>query len=261
MVPHKACFFMNRLPLFAAVLAAWLSAPAWAGSFTVGVETTDYLPISSGESDGGYSGYARELLDLFAAKYGHTFSYKTLPVARANNEFSIKRSLDFRFPDTANWAVDLKKGVAVVYSKALVTVIEGLLVAPANKGKGVASIRKLGTIRGYTPTPYFDQIKAGTMTVTEVNTVDSAIHMADVGRVDGVYMSPIVGNYIMTEVMRKPGTLVYDSSLPKSSNDFSLSTIAHPEVIKQMDEFLVKEKDTVAKLKAKYKIVEYGAAR
>ena len=61
--------------------------------------------------------------------------------------------------------------------------------------------------------------------------------------------------------MRKPGTLVYDGSLPKSSNDFSLSTIAHPEVIKQMDEFLVKERDTVAKLKAKYKIVEYGAAR
>ena len=35
-----------------------------------------------------------------------------------------------------------------------------------------------------------------------------------------------------------------------------MSTIAHPDVIKQLDEFLVKDKDLVAQLKAKYKIVE-----
>jgi hypothetical protein len=35
-----------------------------------------------------------------------------------------------------------------------------------------------------------------------------------------------------------------------------MSTLSHPEVIKQLDEFLAKEKDTVAKIKAKYKIVE-----
>ena len=56
--------------------------------------------------------------------------------------------------------------------------------------------------------------------------------------------------------MKKPGVLVLDDALPKSVNDFSLSSIGHPEVVKQMDEFLVKEKDLVLKLKAKHKIVE-----
>ena len=47
-----------------------------------------------------------------------------------------------------------------------------------------------------------------------------------------------------------------DEALPKSTNDFSLSTISHPEIVKQMDEFLLKEKETVVKLKVKHKIVE-----
>lgn len=37
-------------------------------------------------------------------------------------------------------------------------------------------------------------------------------------------------------------SLVLDEAIPKSTNDFSLSSISHPKVVKQMDEFLVKEK-------------------
>lgn len=242
---------------FAAVLLSTLvSACAWAGSFTVGVEATEYLPVSKGDAGGAYAGYARDLLDAFAAKYGHTFTYKPLPVARLYDEFAVKKNLDFKFPDNAYWGGDSKKGVTVVYSNGLVRVTEGLMVLPSNKGKALAAIGKIGTIRGFTPYPYVAQITAGKIAVTEVNTAEAAISMTDAGRVDGVYMAQMVGNYLMTEVMKKPGMLVYDNKLPNSSNDFSLSTIAHPEVIKQMDEFLLKDKDTVAKLKAKYKIVE-----
>ena len=77
------------------------------------------------------------------------------------------------------------------------------------------------TLLGFTPFPYLDQIK--------------------VGRSEG---------------MKKPRVLVLDGALPKSSNDFSFSSISHPEIVKQMDEFLLKEKDTVVKLKVKHKIVE-----
>ena len=69
-------------------------------------------------------------------------------------------------------------------------------------------------------------------------------------------MGVMAANYVMNEVLRRPGVLVYDDSLPNSKSEFSMSTIAHPEVIKQLDEFLVKEKSFVDKLKAKYKIVE-----
>lgn len=246
---------MKSQYIFGAVLSAFVMHTANAANFTIGVEGTDYMPISKGDA-GGYSGYARELLDAFAAKAGHTFVYKPMPVARLIDEFATQKALDFKFPDNAYWAGDAKKGLNVVYSKGLVSVTEGLMVLPANKGKGAASVTKIATLRGFTPFPYLDSIKAKKIAVTEVNAADAAISMGEAGRVDGVYLGVIAANYILTEVVKKPGALVYDASLPNSTNDFSMSTLAHPEVIRQLDEFLVKEKDTVSRIKAKYKIVE-----
>jgi ABC-type amino acid transport substrate-binding protein len=238
----------------ASLLACLLASTAWAGNFSVGVEATDYLPISKGDG-GNYSGYAREVLDAFATKYGHTFTYKPMPVARLWDEFLVQKSVDLKFPDNGYWNSDAKKGATVAYSKGLVAVTEGLMVTPANKGKQ-SSVAKIATLRGFTPFQYMDQIKSKAITMTEVNTADAAINMGEAGRVDGVYLGVIAANYIMAEVMKKPGALVFDEKLPHGTNDFSLSSIKNPEVVKQMDEFLVKEKDTVAKLKAKYKIVE-----
>lgn len=244
---------MKRLSLLTVLLTGICSTSAWPGSFTVGVEATDYLPISKGDA-GGYSGYARELLDAFASKSGHTFTYKPMPVARLYDEFAVQKTLDFKFPDNAYWASDAKKGVTIIYSKGLVAVTEGLMVLPANRGKG--AVAKIVTIRGFTPFPYLDQISAKKITVSEANTPDAALNMVEAGRVDGAYMGQMAANYILSEVLKKPGALVFDDKLPNSKNDFSLSTIAHPDVIMQMNEFLIREQGTVAKLKAKYKIIE-----
>lgn len=246
---------MKPQSIFAVLVAGMVSTSAWSGSFTVGVEATEYMPIYKGDA-GAYTGYARELLDAFGASAGHTFTYRPTPIARLYDEFLVKKSVDFKFPDNVFWATDAKKGMKIVYSSGLVSVTEGLLVQPANKGKGLGSIGKIATIRGFTPYPYLDQIKAKKILVSEVDSPEAALNMANAGRVNGVYMGAIPANYILTEVMKKPGALVFDETLPVSRNDFTLSSLTHPEVIKQMDEFLVKEKDRVAKLKAKYKIAE-----
>ena len=80
--------------------------------------------------------------------------------------------------------------------------------------------------------------------------------MGDAGRADGVFMGQVVANYLMNEVMKKPGILVFDDKLPSEKSDYHLATIKHADVIKQFDEFLSKEKDTITKLKSKYKVVE-----
>jgi ABC-type amino acid transport substrate-binding protein len=243
---------MKKLVLVSSLAFMAFTGGVWAGNYTIGVEATDYLPISKGDA-GAYSGYARELLDAFGAKYGHTFTYRPVPVARLYDEFLVKKSVDFKFPDNGYWAGDAKKGMTLHYSKGLVSVTDGTLVLAANKGKA-SSISKLGTLRGFTPFPYLDAIKDKKVSVTEANSADAAISMVEAGRVEGVYMGVLAANYVMSEVMKKPGVLVFDDKLPKSTGDFSLSTLAHPDVIKQMDEFLVKEKSTVDKLKVKYKI-------
>ena len=237
-----------------AILATWfLSAPAWSGNFTVGVEAHDYTPIFNGQ-DSNYAGYARDLLDDFARKYGHTFTYSPMPVARLFNEFVVKKTLDLKFPDNAYWANDVKKNAKIVYSKGAVSVTDGLLVLPENKGRG--NVTTLVTVRGFTPYPYLDQIHDKKILMREENSPTAAINVAAAGRADGVYLAMVVANYLMNDVMKRPGILVFDDKLPSMKSEYALSSINHPELIRQFDEYLVKEKDTVAKLKAKYKITE-----
>ena len=244
---------MKKLTIVAILTTGLFSPAAWSGNFTVGVEANDYLPIFNGQ-DSEYSGYARDLLDSFASKYGHRFTYSPLPVARLFNEFAVKKSLDLKFPDTPYWANDVKKNVKVVYSKSAVLVTDGLLVLPQNKGKG--SVTSIVTIRGFTPYPYLEQINIKQISLREENTPTAAINVAAAGRADGVYLGMVVANHLMIDVIKKPGILVFDDKLPNMKSEYSLSSINHPELIKQFDEYLVKEKDTVAKLKAKYQIVE-----
>lgn len=243
---------MKHLKYIALALLAAVSITAQAGSYTVGVEGHNYLPISSADG-GNYKGYARDLLDAFAEKYGHTFTYKPMPVNRLLDEFIGAKSVDFKFPDNAYWAADAKKGVTITYSKGVVAVTEGAMVLPASKGKPVTS---LATMRGFTPFPFLDAIKSKKVTVSEANTTDAVISMVEAGRASAGYLGVLSAVYTMEEVLKKPGMLEYDSSAPHSVSDFSLATLKHIDVIKQMDEFLVKEKDTVARLKAKYKIKE-----
>ena len=244
---------MKKLTTPLVLVACLMSSHAFSGSFTVGVQDTDYRPIFRGDLP-SYSGFAREFLDTFAAKYGHTFTYRPFPSVNLYDEFAVKKTLDFKFPDNAYWAKEIKKDAKISYSRGVVSVTEGLMVLPANKGKG--NVSRIALVRGFTPFLYMDQIRDKKIAANEVNAPDAGISMVEAGRVDGVYLSVIVANYLMTDVLKKPGVLVFDDKLPNSKSDFSLSSIARPEVIKQFDEYLVKEKDTVDKLKAKYKIVE-----
>ena len=244
---------MNKMPIAAILAMCVLSSPVWSENLSVGVEASDYMPIYKGDG-AGYKGYARELLDSFASKNGYSFTYVVYPVARLHTEFAVKKSLDFKYPDNAYWAREVKKDAKITYSKGTITVTEGLMVLPGRKGKG--NITSIATLRGFTPYPYLDQIKKNAIAVTEANSPESVISMGEAGRVDAVYLGVISANYLMAEVMRKPGILVFDDALPSTRSDFSLSSIEHPEVIRKFDEYLVNEKETIAKLKAKYKIVE-----
>jgi len=48
------------------------------------------------------------------------------------------------------------------------------------------------------------------------------------------------------------GRLVFDPTLPYSSSAFSLSTIQHPEIIQQFNDFLAKEPALQTQLREKY---------
>ena len=246
---------MKKLHCCVLLLTGCVSVSAWAGNFIVGVESSSVLPMGD-TTDNKYTGFGRDLLDAFGSKYGHTFTYQPMPGKRLWNEYLVQKSVHFRFPDNPKWANDLKKDASITYSRGVIALTDGLMVAPAKKGQGLDRIKSISMVRGFSPTAYLAQIDAKKISLNEVNDAAAAIEMVGAGRVEGAYVNVQSTTYLMNEVLKKPGLVVYDDSLPHVTTERSLSSISHPEIIKQMDEFLVKEKDTVAKIKAKYKIVE-----
>lgn len=227
---------------------------AYADTFKIGVEEINYFPHYMA-NHGEYTGYARELLDAFAAQNGYKFEYVILPIKRLSATYFDEQLLDFKFPDNPNWMPGLREGKNVYYSDTVISVTEGLMVLPKNKGKGLGAIKNIGTIIGFTPRPYQEQINNGSIKVYENPSFDGLIRQALIGRVDAAYIDIEVGSSILDRTFKLPGQLVFDPDLPHVLSRFSLSSIAHPDVIRQFNDFLTKEKTLQSTLKEKYGMV------
>ena len=240
---------LKYIPLFL-VLFIPLSQGA---NYVVGVEELEYLPhytVKRGE----YEGFARDLLDAFAKSKGHTFTYKPRPVARLYSEFLKKNKFDFKYPDNAYWSADDKKGKNVQYSNAVAKNIEGLMVLPGKKGSGIDNFKYVGTIKGFDAWGLMEQIKSGKIVMKETKTFIDLLKKVFSKRIDGAYLNIDVAKYQLNKIMKKPGTLVFDDSLPNISGTYHLSTRKHPSVIAEFNEFLTQEKAIVDAIKTKYNI-------
>ncbi len=227
-----------------------LQATAQADSYTIGVEELDYYPLYA--YDGDFKGYARDLLDAFAADSGHTFTYKAYPVARLFDVYLTTDSLDFKYPDNPYWNEDAKKGKNVVYSEPTVEYIDGVSVKPENANITVDELKTLGIIRGFTPWDYLDLIKKGTVAVDEVNDYSALLRKTMADRTKGSYSNVVVVQYQLQKI-GKPGALVFAEGLPHTKSAYHLSTIKHPEIIKEFNEWMASHSDVVNGLKEKYK--------
>jgi len=127
---------MNALPPIVLCLGLLGAAGVAAQTYRVGVESQPYQPYYSLEA-GEYQGYARDLLDAFAADQGHRFIYVALPVKRLQSDF-LSGKLDFKYPDHPHWNREQKQGRTVHYSAATAPYRDGVLVLPAYLGLGKA---------------------------------------------------------------------------------------------------------------------------
>lgn len=237
------------------LMVAWLVTAAslsYGQTYTIGVEDIDYYPLYA-YRNGSYQGFAQEVLTKFADSKGYTFQFKPFPVVRLINYF-VEGKVDFKFPDNENWAGDAKKGINEVYSDAVVPYTDGVMVLPANKGKGTAALKKLGTVRGFTPWDYLSLIKSGAVVAKEASSLESLIQQTIHGRVDGAYFNTIVASYYLANVKKQAGALVFDDTLPHTSSTYKLSSHKHPKVIEEFNQFLVDESPWVRQLEKKYGI-------
>jgi len=221
--------------------------------FTIGVEKLDYLPYFTFQQP-QYQGLAPELLDAFAKSRGYIFNYKPLPVFRLHHTF-LAGKLDFKFPDNPHWQQKLKQGKKVNYSNPILRSIDGVMLIPEKKGKGLAPFKTLGTIRGFTPWAWLEIIQTGQVKTIKTSGYYSLINMALSQRIDGIYANIMVGNYQLRQI-NKNGTLIFDTSLPYSDEYYYLSSIKHPQVLKEFNQFMLENETLFKKLKHKYQFEE-----
>lgn len=224
-----------------------------ATTYRIGVEELDYYPLYAGRK-GEYDGFARDFLDAFAAKQGYNFEYVVLPINRLFKAFLTDREVDFKFPDNPAWQADRRSGLKVFYSKSVVDVTEGLMVRTNKLGQGIAQIKIIGTVRGFTPLPYMDQINSGATLVQENSSFEGLLRQTLAGRVDAAYINVDVGAAVLKDVIGTPNLLRFDRSLPFSLSAFSLSTLDHPDVIRQFDDFLASDQRFRNELVKKYRL-------
>lgn len=238
------------LALFCALLAA--ASPAVADHFVIGVEDIDYAPIMS-TAGGDFRGYARDLLDQFARRQGHSFEYRALPTRRLTLEHANGR-LDAVFPDNPHWKSDAKQGQTLTYSEPAVPFQDVVMVPTAQRA---LTPRELGIVRGFTPKRFAPLIEAGQLHVTEAGDPEQLVRMALAGRVDGVHLALPVARHQLVQ-LGQPGALVPTTTLPPARYEFHyrLSSLKHPELIHQFDRFLRDEQASLAALQHRYGLDE-----
>lgn len=235
-------------------IAAWLAltpAATAAEEYRIGVERVDYFPIYSVSAEGQYQGYARDLLDLFAAHAQVRLHYVPLPVRRLYHEYWAGR-LDLVFPDNPRWNQGNVAERGVSYSKPVLTFQDVMLVVPDRLGQPPESFRKLGFISGFTPWKFQREIDAGRVEIHQAPNPEGLIRMALAGYIDAANMAQQVAHYHLARLGQPDVLVVEPGLLAVSDSHYHLSSIRHPELIERFDAFLASEHQAVTALKHKY---------
>ncbi len=230
------------------------ASAAQSKTFIVGVTGQNYYPQFSYEND-VYSGYARELLDAFAKHHGYTFVYKAIPVSNVFSDFLNEISyLDFKYPDNPHWNAAMKEGLSIQYSDPVAGRTDGVIVKRENSGRSIDALQRMGTIRGFTPYEYLHLIDEKKIHWVEVDNVVDLLQWVIDNKIDGAYVNIAVANYHLLMQANNPQALFFDTDLPYSRGYYYLSSIKHPTIIEQINQFLATNTGMVQQLRKIYKL-------
>jgi hypothetical protein len=230
-----------------------LAPMALAQNYVVGVEELPFAPHYSLDAQGDYRGFAREVLDAFAADSGVSLSYKALPVEQLLPALQ-RGEIDFKYPDSPHWAQAEKAGMTLHYSQAVVDYVDGVLVAPQRQGRALDDIQRLSLVQGWTPRGYEQRIDSGQIQLGYSDDLRQMIRQALKQDTDGAYFNVVVAAYYLDNIRARPGALVFDPTLPHTRGSFHLSSSRHPALLARFDRYLGERAVQVAELKRQHRV-------
>ncbi|WP_293746635.1 hypothetical protein [uncultured Paraglaciecola sp.] len=225
---------------------------AHAGSYVIGVEDIKYYPYFDFTSD--KATLAKSLLDQFAKDSGHTISYLPLPI-RQFPKWLYKENIDFKFPDNAKWQKQSNvQQLTIHFSEPAVAMTAGTIVLAKNQHKEEDFFKTIGSITGFTPIHWGKQIEQGKVSIYEDSSPKILVKYLANGLIDGLDVDLAVAKDGLQKLNLQQ-KLVISEHLPKQDFSYRLSTVKHPEIIKQFNQWLVTRQKYIETLKVEFGIL------
>lgn len=235
------------------LLIALLSVgQAQAETLRVGIESHDYLPYFRAQPGQPVEGYAVDLLQRFAAEQNLTLELLPRPLNRLHHDLLNTENLDLIFPDNPQWSRDLKGDRRLHYSHAAINVVDATLVLHERLGLGAKAVKRLGTVRGFTPQAWAAPLAANDVQLLEANDITGLIRMVLRGRIDAIYANPEVVRLQLHKLGQSNERLLADPGLPLQRTSYHLSTVNKPHLLQQFNRFLEQHAGELAALRQQY---------
>jgi len=222
--------------------------------FIIGVEDISYYPLFEFKSN--RDSHSRELLNTFAASKGYKFTYLPLPIKRFE-QWLVEEKIDFKYPDNSRWYFDDSITKQLTFSQSSVWLIAGTSVLKPSLKKNKAELKSIGTLLGFYPTNWIEEINSGQVRLYEDASTRFLVQQLLTGYIDAIDIEPSVINYYLNELGKPTDTIVIDKRYKYDIYGFHFSTIKHPKIIKEFNEFLNNNKALLEQLNRKYQITDY----
>lgn len=246
---NNACRFVRAVTL---LLTLTVSSPfVYAETYIVGAQDIEYYPYYNFSSEHD-KGLGRAILDAFSKKTGHDFIYLSMPVKRLQIELT-KGNVDFVFPDNPKWYNQITHKLGKVYSESLTDTFAVTLVRKENQGTELSHISKLATPEGFSPVKWEQQIKNGAIEVIGVSSIYEGLRLLQENKVDAFDVEYYAALHFIQRIPQSDA-FVADLTLPNNVVSFSLSTLNHPDIIDELNSFLLTESDEIKNIKERYGI-------
>lgn len=227
----------------------------YAKEFIVGVEAVSYYPLYDfTATDTSRPSFSKDLLTLFFEQHNYSYRFVALPIKRFDKWY-VEKGIDFKFPDNIRWRDDKQNKLNITFSQSVVKLMAGSYVLKSNETYERDDIKKLATILGFVPTLWFDKIESGELKLIEDNTPFGIVKHILHGNVEATNIDANVIRYNL-KLLGKPNAIVLNTNIKHEVFSYHLSSIMHPEIIKQFDDFLQNNPSLLLQLKQKHDIIE-----
>jgi len=240
-----------KLGIYVCAFCLCLGKVVQAGSFVIGVEDVSYYPYFDFTSKD--TSFAKALFDQFAKDNGHQISYLPLPIKQFP-KWLYEESIDFKFPDNARWqeANNIHQ-LEIHFSNEIVAMTAGTLVVEKNQHQDEEFFKNIGTITGFHPTLWLNQIAQGKVTIYEDSSSKILVKHLVTGLIDGLDIDIAVANNRLQQLHLEE-KLVISERLATQVYSYQMSTVKYPEIINQFNQWLIKRHKFIDTLKTEFGI-------